>query len=119
MERFKIKDPDSNDVFERKVIYDLKRENDMLRKELTGINYSSVSINRLETHQNNMNMYQQNAVSDRRDDDQAEALLYYKNKNKELQDRIDGLLGVNKELKEKIEILSASSNNKSSIEFYK
>ena len=46
MERFKVRDTDSNNVFERKVIYDLKKENDMLRRELSGVAYSSVSLNR-------------------------------------------------------------------------
>lgn len=46
MERFKVRDTDSNNVFERKVIYDLKKENDMLRRELSGVGYSSVSLNR-------------------------------------------------------------------------
>lgn len=32
MDRFKLKDPEANDVFERKVIYDLKRQNDLLRR---------------------------------------------------------------------------------------
>lgn len=32
MERFRLKDPEANDIFERKVIYELKRENDILRK---------------------------------------------------------------------------------------
>lgn len=36
LEKFKIKDPQANDVFQRKVIYELKRENDILRRELSG-----------------------------------------------------------------------------------
>lgn len=106
MERFKLKDPNANNVFERKVIYDLKRENDMLRKELSGVGMGigSYSMNRIETQHNRFSTYQQEAYTDRdqeperdRDDQHnIEILSYHKSKNKELEDRVDELLRVNK-----------------------
>lgn len=59
MDRFKIKDPESNNVFERRVIYELKKENDILRKELSGAGYSSVSLNNRFDTQNQLSIYQQ------------------------------------------------------------
>ena len=122
LQKFKVKDPDSNNVFERKVIYELKRENDILRKELTSMGFSSVSMNnRMET-QNQLSIYQQQFATEQdrpEEDHNAEVLVYYKNKNKQLDERIDELLKVNKDLKEKIAVLSAHSHNHSSIDFYK
>ena len=46
-------------------------------------------------------------------------ILYHKNINKELQERIDGLLAVNRELKEKVATLSSNTNNQSETQFYK
>ena len=102
MDKFKIKDAESNNVFERKVIYELKKENDILRKELSGMGYSSVSLNNRYETQNQLSIYQQefNTEQNRPEEDhQAEILLYHKNINKELQERIDELLKVNKNLK--------------------
>lgn len=102
MDKFKIKDAESNNVFERKVIYELKKENDILRKELSGVGYSSVSLNNRFDTQNQLSIYQQefNTEENRPEEDhQGEILQYHKNINKELQQRIDELLKVNKELK--------------------
>ena len=60
MEKFKLKDAEANDVFERKIIYDLKKENDLLRRELSGMGASSFSVmNRIDTQQIG---YTQNSV---------------------------------------------------------
>ena len=88
MDKFKIKDAESNNVFERKVIYELKKENDILRKELSGVGYSSVSLNNRFDTQNQLSIYQQefNTEENRPDEDhQGEILQYHKNINKELQ----------------------------------
>ena len=73
-----------------------------MRKELSGVGFSSVSINNRFDTQNQLSIYQQefNTEENRPDDDHhAEVLLYHKNINKELQERIDELLKVNRELK--------------------
>ena len=88
MDKFKIKDAESNNVFERKVIYELKKENDILRKELSGVGYSSVSLNNRFDTQNQLSIYQQefNTEENRPEEDhQGEILQYHKNVNKELQ----------------------------------
>lgn len=63
MEKFRVKDSNSNNVFERKVIYDLKKENDILKRQLTGMGYSSVSLNRADT-QNQLSIYQQEFITE-------------------------------------------------------
>lgn len=47
---FKVKDKKANQVFERKVIYDLKKENDLLREELEGRGIN-ISLERLKIKQ--------------------------------------------------------------------
>lgn len=49
---FKVKDKKANQIFERHVIYELKEENDMLRRELEGkgvnISLEKIKINHMQ-----------------------------------------------------------------------
>lgn len=85
MDRFKLKDPEANDIFERKVIYELKRENDLLRRELSSAGPSSYSANKYD--QINQMSYQQEFFTDRDHESKQneynnEIVAFFKNKNK-------------------------------------
>lgn len=49
----------------------------------------------------------------------AEQLNYYKEKNKELEERIDEHIKINKELKEKLEAALRSGGDANALEFYR
>lgn len=90
MDKFRLKDPEANDIFERKVIYELKRENDLLRKELSSVGPSSYSVNKYDQVHHQMS-YQQEFFTERdqketeikQSEYNNEIITFFKNKNKE------------------------------------
>jgi hypothetical protein len=82
------------------------------------------SINKIETEHNRYSNYQKEIYTEReqqggvKNDEQEqnrEILSYHKNKNKELEERIDALLKVNTELNEKMKNINQNSSNTLSI----
>ena len=107
---FRVKDKDSNHVFERTVIYQLKEENDFLRRELEGRG-SSISIEKMR-----INQIQQEALMKSKDWNRAEntsthdEINFYRQNNKELEERVNSLLEVNRNLKSRVDQLLESTN---------
>jgi hypothetical protein len=99
---FRVKDKKANQIFERRVIYDLKEENNLLRRELEGkgINISLEKVKITQMQQEALAKSKQLV----RKEEQAygEELKFYRDKNKELEDRVNNHIAVNKNLRERL-----------------
>ncbi len=82
---FKSKDKKANQVFERTVIYQLKEENDFLRRELEGRG-SSISLEKMRINQMQQEALLKSKNLNRPETQPAqEELDFYRQKNKELE----------------------------------
>ena len=92
------------------MIYQLKEENDFLRRELEGRG-SSISIEKMR-----INQIQQEALMKSKDWNRAEntsthdEINFYRQNNKELEERVNSLLDVNRNLKSRVDQLLESTN---------
>ncbi len=93
---FKVKDQEANHVFENQIVYHLKMENEMLRRELEGkgIQYDRKVLNQLEEEnlKRSKHLLRNSAFSSKLGNissnllikDNIEDVNFYKEKNKEL-----------------------------------
>ena len=99
----------------------IKRHN----KEIRALQARMVDLQRycsaLESHQTNSSSATFNIqnVSEKIKVVVNEQITYYREKNKELEERVDSHIKLNKELKERLESLLKNSNNVNALEYYK
>ena len=112
---FKVKDKIANHTFERRVIYQLKEENDFLRRELEGRGLS-ISLEKLKINKMQQEALERSKHMVRNGDGPSEELSFYREKNKELEERVNSHIEVNKNLRERLEYLLEESNKYEELE---
>lgn len=100
---FKLKDKRANQVFERRVIYELKEEIERLQRQLDGKGIN-ISLQKMKiTAMQQQALMKSKHILKKDDQSASQEIKFYKEKNKELEERVNSHIAVNKNLRERLE----------------